>query len=1698
MKKWKKVKKSYLAAFATGLLVLGAGIIVLVNASGLNSIFEPKDFEHFENQHEDGDDYDSAAGDGNESDLADENEDGDNDKDEKSQRALQAEADDSKNQNHPGLADNQNRAGDSGQERNPDAFEVSDGRGPGGIDVTPGGTNNGNTGDINGENPGNGDNGDEPNIPGKPDQPGTPTGPDNPEYPSGPSSWEEDQLKPRDPVQTENGILVRLSASIHRDYYQGDVFRGEDATVTATFRQPDGRNQLVTLPYGEPDGYSVRMSTRVTGKHTATFTYMGVSARAAYEVISSGVTVRYYGISDDRIFALTLPGPLGYDSDTMKELSSRTYTYYAVSGGTADLTDIHSRLIAYLGDGKVKESFLEDNGYKRVVFLEEEDGYLKSMLTGFQYYSNGALEEREPCLYYPVANWGTGSLRTVMDIVGEVPAGYRIRRVVQDEDDPGKFKGSQVLEQYTGNSPVMEIPMGVTDIELKGMQGDGSTKITTLALPESVRGIEFASIGRSLPTLTDYETAGNGVYQAIDGVLYSKDGCTLLSVPPGKTDIVIPDTVTTIAQGAFQGSSIRELRIPETVTSLNEGCFRDFAGELIRMDGGIIPDIPADTGYTGKVLFADSAYDVLMKKGIFAFKSQDIVFGAMDGDGTEIAGKTDIYTYDDKRNILTMKDEPDILAGINPGIYGYYAVPDGITAVSGGAFAGADGVREISLPDTLKELRQGSLVLPAAVEEVSLSADRMTISPMLFGDSAQGAAVPDIRVCVPKEYYEGYLEAWQQALDPVYGAGTAERLLQIRDDTIFYEDEAKYQKITEGGVNGYRLLEVYAQNRTSFRVKDGTMQILAGAFARSERLEILYLPDSLKRVENSAFSGCAKLETVTVKSEELLEDGVFDSLAGQVNVYDKGSGFEEFIYDKGIVYGKSSEGIYTLIDVPTDYSADVEVYKNTGYLNTEAFRNCTLAGKIEITDQASLREIGDRCFENCTAVRSIHLDNAVRLERIGDEAFRSCTGLEKLYLADSIKELGKGMCYDCTSLQVMSAKGVKKVGTEAFYNCQSLLAGSITLDWNQMTELGDQAFAYCSLLTALPDMPALQSLGIRTFFSCQRLKRMTLPETLSSMGEECFGECGALTQVEMKGRLTGISRYCFYGCRELVKVEFSEQQQKALQVIGVEAFGQCTSLESLDLSQFPLLTQMGERTFEGCDFLTAVKFPENLKKVPDYCFENCPNLSILTLVSAEVTGLGEAIFGDALSPFVHIWVKEENLLAYVNAYKDILDRLYGEGTAASILGKIDEKTEIVRGITFEITDEGRVLKEASEAFEGTYTVPVNTIRIETEAFAGCQKLTGIVLPGGSQIILGDRCFKGCIALEEADLLGDIPKWGDESFMDCTALRKVCIGEGYQESIPRIGTRAFAGCSGLNGRDAVSIRAKVTVLGEECFANCVNLSAIPTTESARVSLEVIEDRAFSGCKSMTQFLTSAFPGMRTIGSQAFYDCDSLNNPSVPENVTSIGEGCFAECDNLTTVSFYCALEEYPKDCFKNCSKLTRTGGVADALSGLKRIGEGAYEGCTSLVTNDTWNLGRYSQLEEIGVNAFRGCISMTEIALPSTVQRIREGAFDGCRSAGQMILSSVTIPQIGKIALDTMSDAFVIRVPDSQAEGDSVYKGYLAVFTEMFGESKAYEILDSISDSAKERNPLPASADSVSVGEPQQDEEAEEICEEIIE
>ena len=1669
----KKSTKKKTLTVVTGVAVIGAATAALGNASSLESLFNPGKFEKYENRHR-SKEYDYVAGKGGAAELADKDKNGEEGSEEKNDKQVlqvteqeqtqEDKQDQVKEEDSADLGIADQKSDTLSDEKNKNAVEfaptkqtnnntssvapsqnASVGNGGGQSGTNNSGQNSNNSGDIgktdnktdngtsnnnkdnsnsnnnsnndsnnnsNGNNGGNGDNGNT-----KPVTPAaTPTATPTPT----PVPWEDIQLKPKDPTVTKDGTLTMLKVNLKKETYAvGEHFSAEDAEVTAIFSNTDGSTYEKTLDYGG-DGYEVSMYTRNKGTYTAVFKYGGLSLRLTYRVMSNYVTLNYMAWYDNKYYSSAFPG------DVLKEISEadfaeldklREFPYtYPSTGNVVDLTDIHRKMIAYLEDKRIEKVFKNSVGgnYNTTVFLNEENGYLRTMLQGFRYILSYNIYDDRSYVYYPASGWDAVS-RNVVNIVVDVPEGYWIRRVTENADSLKDYIGDQVLEKYTGSDADMNVPMGTTVVALK----EKAEQVTSIAIPQSVREINAKSLAENLPNLENYTYAEGetdtvyGSYKIVDGLLLSNDGKTLISVPAGKKAVTIPATVTRLAKDCFKGLS---------------------ADAMLTFESERPPIIEGETGYQGIIRTPDSDYDVVCKAYMFRFAGENkkIRFAT-------VKDATVRYTYLERGPILVQNGDSSVLGGIPQGTRGKYQVNETIQTIGSGAFAGCKRVTDIELPETVTKLEDGSLALPDTIASVSLLGSDTEISGKIFGDPASGTKVPDITVWVNQEDYEKYLENWTAVLDPVYGEGTAAGLLKASANSYIYEDGAKYEELETADGITYRLLRMYAEDKRTFQVKEGTVEIAVHAFGQNNNLEILNIPSSVKIISANTFANCSALETVTCADKEMFTD---TGIAETTEILTAGTDFASFTLENEVLYGVDSNRKQTLINVGTDYQGELSVMENTTVLYKEALKNCTGITDLTFADN-SLEKIGDGCFQGCTQFDELDFSGYSQLSVIGGSAFEECTGLHKISLPETVTEIGDATFKNCTSLENLAASGIQEIGNAAFYNCSSI---------------ADAAF-----------LTGVKVLGEEAFYGCRTFTKIELPETLTQMGESCFENCVALKKIMINGTISGISRYCFYGCRDLKEITFGDTASGSIRVVGVEAFGQCSSLETIDLESLTALTQMGTGVFESCISLTKVKLPLNLAKIPSLCFVGCKELSILQSSADTVIEPDSKIFGDTLPIFIHVWVKEEMVDAYKAGWKTVLDADYGEGTAENIIETINDKIEIVKGIVFEVTENGRILKEASpDAIAGDYTVPEDTIEIAADAFAGCTGLKALLFPKGSSITLDDRCFKGCTGLEAVYMYSGVPQWGEEVFMDCTGLSKVHIGVGDGAAIPRIGTRAFKNCTGLAGETPVEIRSATAEWGEECFAGCTALKSIGLTNTSRDALTVLEDGALRGCTSLRVLLTSKFAGLRTIGNYVFEDCDTLNAPAIPAKVTSIGEGCFMNCDNITTVSFYGALDEYPKACFKNCPKLTRTGGTAAAFNGLKRIGEGAYEGCVSLVSSASWNLGRYANLESIGERAFNDCANLADSTLGTAITAIGSSAFDGCTSMHKLTINAVQPPTFGSISLTTMPEDFEIRVPDSQASEDSIYKAYLESLKGVLEEEDALRILDSISDGAKDR------------------------------
>lgn len=132
-----------------------------------------------------------------------------------------------------------------------------------------------------------------------------------------------------------------------------------------------------------------------------------------------------------------------------------------------------------------------------------------------------------------------------------------------------------------------------------------------------------------------------------------------------------------------------------------------------------------------------------------------------------------------------------------------------------------------------------------------------------------------------------------------------------------------------------------------------------------------------------------------------------------------------------------------------------------------------------------------------------------------------------------------------------------------------------------------------------------------------------------------------------------------------------------------------------------------------------------------------------------------------------------------------------------------------------------------------------------------------------------------------------------------------------------------------------------------------------------------------------------------------------------------------------------------------------------------------------------------------------------VILTGSLNQIGASAFDGCTAMHKLWLQATQPPVFGAFSTSSMAEDYQILVPDSQEDGDSIYKTYLETLTGILGKDEAYRILDSFSDGAKARQaaaiseieitvPGDGSADTVEAAGTTEEQETPGVIEEVPE
>ena len=209
------------------------------------------------------------------------------------------------------------------------------------------------------------------------------------------------------------------------------------------------------------------------------------------------------------------------------------------------------------------------------------------------------------------------------------------------------------------------------------------------------------------------------------------------------------------------------------------------------------------------------------------------------------------------------------------------------------------------------------------------------------------------------------------------------------------------------------------------------------------------------------------------------------------------------------------------------------------------------------------------------------------------------------------------------------------------------------------------------------------------------------------------------------------------------------------------------------------------------------------------------------------------------------------------------------------------------------------------ALSGRLSLPSTLKIIELGAFYECGFICELIIPEGVELI-GGECFCRCEGLHgELKLPNKLKELGSRTFQFCSNLSGSLI---IPQNITQIPEYAFANC-GFNG--TLTLHDGITNIEEEAFSFCHFKGELVLPQK----LTTIKPAAFQHCQFSGELKLPQ--ALISIGNGAFASNQQLSGIlEIPDNVQSIGSTAFADCSKLEGIIFPAHLESIGTDAFNN--------------------------------------------------------------------------------------------------------------------------------------------------------------------------------------
>ena len=218
------------------------------------------------------------------------------------------------------------------------------------------------------------------------------------------------------------------------------------------------------------------------------------------------------------------------------------------------------------------------------------------------------------------------------------------------------------------------------------------------------------------------------------------------------------------------------------------------------------------------------------------------------------------------------------------------------------------------------------------------------------------------------------------------------------------------------------------------------------------------------------------------------------------------------------------------------------------------------------------------------------------------------------------------------------------------------------------------------------------------------------------------------------------------------------------------------------------------------------------------------------------------------------------------------------------------------------------------------TIPTTVKTFNGNPFKHCANLArfistyatsdGYALVCDSELIALARNYRG----EKYEIPYGVKSVGESAFYG-TSIKEIAI----PNSVAKIGDAAFYGCKELQ---ELVLPERLEELGREVCVDCINLKSVTLPRNAAIS----EDFAgFVGCYNLENFSgenASADGRCLVVNNRVYaFAPASLQEYSIPTDVTALADRSFAKCDRLTKVTIPSSVVSLGSGVFYNSSSLS---------------------------------------------------------------------------------------------------------------------------------------------------------------------------------